>query len=235
MRAATNELVFRETADGLEFVGDFESLYREDADPWEQSGSGNRLRDYYRHSRLAIEEVLTRYFRGEARGLEVGCGLGYVTRFLNTVPGWSVVGVDVSSEAIKSAQRLHLLLMQDNPRRAMRESVHGQYLIGDITAGEFSVPGPPYDFVILAQCWWYVLHKIEAVIANALACLKPGGLFIVSQAFLKGEQRYANDVAPGIRGALKLLEAYGMDRLIELRYDDRDLLVHHDGLLVFRC
>ncbi len=207
--------IFKEDESGLQFVGDFEGLYAEDADPWGQSGTDERLRHYYHHSRNVLMDVLEGYYPGKARGLEVGCGLGYLTRKLNLRPGWDITGMDVSETAIEKAT-------SRNP--GMR------FKVGDITK---QAPVGQYDFIILAQCWWYVLHAVDAVINHCVSGLKRNGLLVISQAFLR-EQKYGNDIAEGIDGALRIIGRDNRLQLVAFRYDDSKTLIHHDGLLAYR-
>jgi SAM-dependent methyltransferase len=130
---------------------------------------------------------------------------------------FDMTGLDVSETAVRRAQELHPGI---------------PFLRGDITAEGFVPPGE-FHFVILAQCWWYVLHELSLTLNNLASCIRPGGFFVLSQAFLK-EQRYAKDIADGFDGALRLLMAIPGLRLVEAHYDDTGLLCYHDGLIIMR-
>lgn len=212
-----SEHVFKQTKRGLEFVGDFDKLYASEADPWGQSGNDERMRLYYRHSRNALMDVLKAHYPGKARGLEVGCGMGYLTQRLNLQPGWTVTGMDISKTAIEKAR-------SKNPM--------GSYTIGDITSRSFPTV-KRYDFLILAQCWWYIMHAMQQTVMNCLRSVKVGGLIILSQAFLQ-EQKYGNDIAEGIDGAMQMFARFKRLRLIHLQYDDTRTYLHHDGVLAYR-
>jgi len=210
--------VFKGREDGtrvLDFVGDFDALYEAEVDPWEQSGTSGIRSDYYSYSRRKLLRRLTSRLNSNAYGLEIGSGYGYLTQMLSKP--FHMAGMDVSEIAIKRAEHYHPGI---------------DFIRGDITADEF-IPVGQFHFVILAQCWWYLLHKIDTVIRNCLFMLEPNGLLVISQAFLK-EQNYAVDIADGFDGAMDLLRKFPSLRLVEAHYDDTGLLVYHDGLLIFR-
>jgi 2-polyprenyl-3-methyl-5-hydroxy-6-metoxy-1,4-benzoquinol methylase len=217
-----SEHVFTERDGKLEFVGDFDALYREEDDPWGQSSGKGDLSYYYLNSRHHLCSEINRLTRGyPVHGLEIGCGHGYV---LSCLAGensqWT--GLDVSETAIAKAREL-------NPKHT--------YLVGDIRDHDCVTEDREgrYDVVILSEILWYVLEHIDKAIANSAALCRPGGLLCVSQAFLKGEQRYGAEIANGFHGALKLfLERYPGLKLIEARYDDSNSLAHNHGLLIFR-
>jgi SAM-dependent methyltransferase len=125
--------------------------------------------------------------------------------------------VDVSETALERAKKVHPGI---------------KYVHADITNPNFQAPGK-FHFCILAQCWWYIMHKMDITLDNCLSCLVDGGLFVLSQAFLK-EQKYGKDIADGFDGALKVLMEYPRLRLLEATYEDSGKLVYYDGLIVFR-
>jgi SAM-dependent methyltransferase len=211
-----NQHIFREKEDGLEFVGDFDSLYGTDQDPWQQGADRGEMAAYYEHSRSFLIDTLCSYLNSGARGLEVGCGHGHLTRRLNYY--FRMTGMDISRTAVDFAKR------QNN----------GIYVQGDIIRDKFDQFGP-FRFVVWGQILWYVLHEIDRAIENTMKCLEPGGLFIVSQAFLR-EQKYGKEIADGFLGTLDLFRETYSDRLTLLHasYDDEERYVHHDGLLIFR-
>lgn len=224
----SGEFVFKEDGRGkLQFVGDFEGLYQKYEDPWGQAADQNSpMARYYCFSRSQLLGVIQRRTlsvpQGEfTRGLEVGCGLGYVSRLLTHMTRLQFDGTDVSDAAVRRAQELHPKL---------------NFFEMDITRGS-AVKGEwgRYDVVILCQVLWYVMHEMSTVLDNCHKLLPPGGLLIVSQAFLNTTQRYGSDIADGFDGAMKLLlKCERQFSLIEMRYEDRLGLCHNDGLFVLR-
>lgn len=47
----------------IEFVGDFEGLYLMEDDPWYQSGTDDRLKDYYAYSRKLLVNYIIDYLQ----------------------------------------------------------------------------------------------------------------------------------------------------------------------------
>lgn len=208
---------------GLHFRGDFEGLYRNNPDPWEQSSGEDASHGsymYYRQSRAGLVAALRRHLGGVAvRGLEIGCGHGHVVNCLADVKSdgtWH--GMDISATAIVKARELY-------PQRT--------FFTGDITEGvSCSVK---YDVVILGQLWWYVFHKLDAVIHNCARLLVPNGLLVLSQAFLKGEQLYGKEIADGFPGAVRVLLNYNITfGLVEARLNEDFAAAHKDGLIIMR-
>jgi SAM-dependent methyltransferase len=218
-----SEHIFREASGGLEFVGDFEELYVEEADPWGQSGRSGALASYYEESRKRLRDALDRHRNGyRGGGLEIGCGHGHTLPGLQKAFGGHWSGLDISPTAIARARALHPSF---------------SFYAGDI-AGE--LPFPPsyvgkYDAVILSQLLWYILDRFDVAVGNALRLCAPGGLLVVTQAFLRGRQLYGAEIADGFLGALQLFQTrFPGLVLIEAHYDDTNRHAHHDGLLIFR-
>lgn len=216
-------LVFADSGDALEFVGDFEGLYRAEADPWGQSGRDGVMASYYAESRKRLCAALQRLSAGYSTGgLEIGCGHGHTLPALQKAFGGHWAGLDISPAAVEQARRLHPSF---------------SFYVGDVCDLHALTPHHvgKYSAVILSQCLWYLIDRIDAAVGNALRFCAPGGLLIVTQAFLKGEQRYGADIANGFPGTLALfLERFPDLILIEAHFDDSGRHAHNDGLLVFR-
>jgi SAM-dependent methyltransferase len=221
-----NDFVFRQHGGRLEFRGDFEGLYRAEDDPWGQSGAGGPMASYYEASRQTLCGVLGWRLADSGiarpRGLEVGCGNGWVLSWLQREVGGHWDGMDISAAACANAR-------ERNPGCPIH--------LGDI-AGD--MPFPPnalarYDVVILSQVLWYILHRIDHAVDNAARLTRRGGFLVVSQAYLRGEQRYGARIADGWRGALALfLRAFPHLELVAAHYDATTRHAHHDGLMIFR-
>lgn len=211
--------VFKNTPSGLEFVGDFDGLYAEQPDPWEQAGITGDKADYYALSRGALVSAVKDY--GVGRACEIGCGHGHLTALLDQVCPHGAMGVDVSNVAVARARKLY---------------PNVDFIARNICDAKADLAPIECDAVIWANCLWYLLHALDHAFANSLGLLDRNDLFIVSQGFLHEEQRYGREVIDGFNGAVStLLHRYG-DRLqlIEAQYDDHDDFVLKDGLLIFR-
>lgn len=219
-----SEHVFAERNGKLEFVGDFDALYREERDPWGQSAESGDMAAYYEVSRSNLAGAISRHIKRIAgfrwRGLEIGCGHGWSTNHLAKT-GLEWTGLDISETAISKAREIH----------PFHEYFHGDVRDYDCSLGRVN----SYDVVVLSEILWYVLERLDDVMANATRFCVPGGLLCVSQAFLKGKQRYGTEIANGFHGALKLfLEHHPSLTLIEATYDDSNSLAHNHGLMIFR-
>lgn len=82
------------------FIGDFETMYKNCDDPWHQSD--DIINSY---SKMSCIASLARI--GAKNILEIGCGLGYFTAFVDKMlPSSKITGVDISETAVKRAQIL---------------------------------------------------------------------------------------------------------------------------------
>lgn len=216
------EAIFREDKDGkLALVGDFDRVYREAEDPWDQSGGPGPMAAYYDASRCRLASTLKDHLRYAGTRLEIGCGHGHALEILSmAVRGGNWHGLDVSRQAIAQARKLY-------PRY--------RFFVGDITgklpAGVFR----DYDAVILNQALWYVLERLDETLANCQRLMRLGGLLCISQGFLPlTAQRYGREIAHGFNGAMQLLNKQRAWRLIEAKQDDTGRHRLDDGLFVLR-
>lgn len=214
----SGDLIYRDRDDGsLEFVGDFEELYRIDANPWGQSGEDSVFKDYYEYSRSNLVECISRLPRRD-RVLEAGCGLGYVTNMLARKSGAACVeGADISAEAISKARKLF---------------PHLGFHVADMQARDCGLKGH-YDVVIYDQLIWYVLENFEQAIENALSLLDDGDFFVISNTYFP-DQKYGKDIVDGFDGLIRFILEHFFGRLVvlEAHYDASDRFIRHDGLLV---
>jgi len=217
---SNNEFVFQRKGDGtLNFVGNFDALYREQQNPWFQSGESNTAwQKYYDLSRNKICSAIE---DNNISILEVGCGAGYVVNLLNeALVNTNVSGLDISGEAIQIAQKNFPKL---------------DFSVGDIADNNLLME-KKYEVVILNQLLWYILKPLDQVIRNVQGILKVNGRLLISQAFFKEYQEYGRDILIGMEG----LEAYMSAKhsesfeLEDIQYDQSEGLVHDDGLLIYR-
>jgi SAM-dependent methyltransferase len=208
--------IFKEKGDKLEFVGDFESLYRNDDNPWDQSGDIGEMSHYYKNSRKRLIREIVKISPDSL--LEIGCGLGYVTKYiLDENSNCDVFGMDISKTAISKAKK---------------KFPNIEFIEGDIRSAGLKMH-KKYDIIILNQLLWYVLTSLKQSIENCTSMLNPEGKIIVSQAFLKTPQKYGKDICDGFEG----LENFLIDHDCEIEYSDIDVsskYIHNDGLIVFR-
>jgi len=215
-----NNFVFRENPDGsYMFVGDFDGLYEAESDPWGQSGTDERLKDYYAFSRMRLINLVKQKTTG--RILEVGCGLGFVVDKLNkNIPDREIAGLDISGVAINLARK---------------KFPHHIFIEKDIT--EVALLISKFDVIILNQVLWYILERLLIALINCHRALNDGGHLILSQAFLKDCQRYGADISEGYIGFMTYFHRVQKQdetfHLIYGDYDRSDRFEHHDGLALF--
>ncbi|GAA1655588.1 class I SAM-dependent methyltransferase [Catellatospora bangladeshensis] len=101
---------------------------------------------------------------GDERVLDVGCGDGYVTRWIaSRLPEGSVLGVDPSPRMIETA------------RAADDRQANVSFQVGDVTTMAF---GPDYDLVVSFNALHWVADQ-QAAYRNIAATLAPGGRVLV--------------------------------------------------------
>lgn len=184
--------VFRENEAGeLELVGDFDALYRNDVDPWDQGAATGERAAYYAGSRMRLAAMINRLELDRLTGLEIGCGHGHSVAVLHLACGGRWSGADISFEAIKRARELV------RPVNFFPVDITRAWPFLGSERGR-------YDVVVLSECLWYVMHEWRTVVSNLAGLVKPGGVAIISQAFLRGKQRYGAEIADGFHGAMEL-------------------------------
>lgn len=209
--------IFREVNGELRFIGDFDALYREDADPWLQSQGG-----YYDLSRAGVGVVITDLCdKWPGVALEVGCGLGHSTNELESLIGGHWTGCDISMEAITRA-------------RVNFPSI--PFFPVDIAHRRSRARWAKRDVIVWSHIVWYVLEGIDNAMCNSLALLKPGGLLVVSQAVMRGEQRYGREIADGVEGIFALISRTARQHgaRLELAACSYDTPVYDDLIMVIR-
>lgn len=183
-----SDYVFRKTQnDKLEFIGNFEALYRDHVDPWGQSGLSNDIpmNKFYEHSRNAFQRELKLCIPDKSSILEIGCGSGETTMLIKeALPKCSVVGCDISESAINKAKC-------NFPDQ--------EFYVMNVLKGYATKPS---DVVILSNMIWYVLHDPEALSKNIIKSFSFGlndcCYLFVQNALFKSEQSYAVDVISSI-------------------------------------
>ena len=110
-------------------------------------------------SKLFYEHAVVEGTPGEA--LEYGCGRGSHAYMLARA-GWTVTGIDISSEAIRQAEE-----------RAREEGLSGRVRFAVMNAEELDLPAASVDLV----CGTGILHHLDldAALAEVARVLRPGG------------------------------------------------------------
>lgn len=146
-----------------QFVGRFEEMYRDCADPWHCTG---QVDSWKNHLLLGAVRSLT----GVREALDVGCGQGALTRRLaGATPGVRWQGCDVSATALESA-----------PAGCFQH---------DLLAGPLPLEDDSLDLITMAEVVWYLLPRLEDIFADFQRVLRPGGRLLILQYFLTQEEQ----------------------------------------------
>jgi SAM-dependent methyltransferase len=119
-------------------VGEFEAMYRDYDDPWEQTAKEVAATD-----KALVLHALQKI--GARRVVELGCGLGILTDRIRQL-GMDVVGVDTSATAV---------------RRAAKRFPDCRFVAADILDVAAYAAEPP-DAICMPEITWYVLDKLDA-------------------------------------------------------------------------
>ena len=151
------------------FVGEFDEMYRDFDDPWDQS-----VREQWA-SEKAVTLNLVRKIQCR-RVLELGCGLGHFTQQIRNL-GVEVLGVDISPTAIAKARIKH---------------PECNFAVGDVLDYSIYENFKP-DVVIMAEITWYVLDKLDAFIGYFKSSLRHAYLIHLLNTYPAGVQQYGKD------------------------------------------
>lgn len=182
------------------FVGEFEEMYQDFGDPWEQSS-----REAGRSEKTLAIYLCRKY--GFRSVLELGCGLGHFSNEIQKA-GLSVTGVDVSQTAIRKATAAY-------PKCS--------FLCGDILDFQIYEENHP-DCIILSEITWYVLDKLDDFLSYYKKAswnkVKPYLLHLLTL-YPEGVQQYGKQYFSDLKGILTYFsldyEEYG-----QITYKDLD-------------
>ncbi len=149
------------------FIGDFESMYKDCNDPWTQSTQPNK------YSRMAGILHLKNF--NIQNVLECGCGLGYYADWIHQETGITPKSVDISETSIARAKNLF---------------PHLDFTVSDITR-ELS-KYKEFDCLMLSEIIWYILPDLIALFKTMKKDFY-GKYLVVNQVFYKGTQQYGTE------------------------------------------
>ncbi len=158
-------------------VGEFEEMYRDFDDPWEQTAHEDNALD------KSVGVALLKK-HGHRRPLEYGCGLGHYTNRLYRELG-AGAGLDISETAIAKARQLY-----PGPT----------FFVGDILHVEPLAEFSP-DVLIFSQITWYVLEKL-ADYKSLLGTYAGRSFLHLLEIYPEGKQSYGREYFVGLEGIL---------------------------------
>ena len=170
----------------------FDLLYSQMPDPWGFNVAG------YRYQRLKYEKILAMLpVRHYGAALDVGCGLGLLTRRLADRAD-TVLGVELSSVGVANAQKLS------------GDYANVTYQQGDARHLSRGLAGP-FDLIVLADVLYYLTPLSDAVLKSVLdsicGLLAPGGVVLLANHYffsLDKQSRRIGEIHAGFRWASSL-------------------------------
>jgi len=151
------------------FIGEFEEMYRDYDDPWEQT-----TREEWASEKAVALNVIQKL--NANRVIELGCGLGHYTHKISRL-GVDVLGVDISSTAIEKA-RLNYPACK--------------FTTGDILDFKIYEDFRP-EVIVMAEITWYVLDKLDEFIKFMKTNLPDTYLIHLLTTYPPGVQKYGKD------------------------------------------
>ena len=173
------------------FVGEFEEMYRDFADPWHQTST-----ERFASEKAVGINLLSRLAErgGVRRVIEVGCGFGHYTSRI-AASGFDVLGIDVSHTAIETA-------------RARHPGV--KFAVAGIDDRRLLLDYLP-DIVVMAEVTWYVLDMLGAFVSLLRDDLPAAYLLHLLTTYPTGVQRYGTEFFTDLAG----IKAYFGMRYLE--------------------
>lgn len=157
------------------FIGAFEEMYQNCENPWNQIGE-------VKHSWSRYDTVVSISKFGIKKVIEVGCGLGEFTDFLNKhcLELEKIVGIDTSKTAIEKAKKRYSNL---------------KFEVNDIT--KLNIWGNEKEFIdvdgiIFSEILWFILEDLEDIFEQ-LREKYAGKYLIINQTFYKNGQKYGRE------------------------------------------
>jgi len=136
----------------------FESMYRQDADPWNFEGSSY---EQARYSRI-LKFVGERRYR---RAFEPGCSIGVLTRKLASLCD-RLEALEISPTAAANA------------KQRCKDTPHVHIECGSIPE---SIPAGTFDLIAISEIGYYFEQtELSAVVGRLAESLDPGGYFIAA-------------------------------------------------------
>lgn len=232
---SSHEYIFKESEGKFKFCGDFESLYQNIEDPWLQSASKKTngevgMVNFYNISRKMLTNFLSGYVKDEDSICDCGCGNGHLTKSLQMeFHKQTVSGCDISKTAIKNAKKS----FEDI------EFIHHDILSGPLPQ--------KFNFIILSNILWYVIHDFEILIKNSLGSLKRSekSFLVIQNALFKSDQKYFREIVNSIGtltdlfvNPMRQISKIGGNLAVNTAFFSKDEMKHDFGIVLIevpRC
>lgn len=150
-------------------VGEFEQMYQDHEDPWEQT-----TREEWASEKAVALNLIKKL--GALKVIEIGCGLGHYTMQIADL-GVDVLGIDISETAI---------------RKAKSNYPDCSFAVGDILDFDIYRKHKP-DVIVMAEITWYVLEKLDVFLQFLRAEFPEAYLIHLLTTYPEGVQKYGTD------------------------------------------
>ena len=178
-------------------IQEFEQMYQDYDDPWEQSTKEEWA------SEKAVALNLIKKLKPQ-KVMELGCGLGHYTKRISDL-GVETLGIDVSESAIK---------------RAKLQYPNLNFAVGDILDLELYRKFRP-DLIVMAEITWYVLEQLDAFLQFLRTELSETYLIHLLTTYPESVQKYGKDKFTTLQG---IMSYFGAEYLEwgEITYPEMD-------------
>ena len=150
-------------------VGEFEEMYRDFDDPWEQT-----TREEWASEKAVALNLIQKL--KAMKVIELGCGLGHYTKKIENL-GVETIGIDVSKTAIEKARLSY---------------PNCNFVVGDILDFDIYRKFKP-DIIVMAEITWYVLDKLDQFIEFWRTEMPNTYLIHLLTTYQDGVQKYGKD------------------------------------------
>ncbi len=154
---------------GSKLVGEFEEMYRDYDDPWEQT-----TREEWT-SEKAIALHLIKKLKAK-KVIELGCGLGHFTNKIAKL-GVDVLGIDISKTAIEKAKTQYS---------------NCNFAVGDVLDFDLYREYKP-DIIIMAEITWYILDKLDRFLEFLRSEMPDTYIIHLLTTYEEGVQKYGRE------------------------------------------
>lgn len=168
------------------FVGEFEEMYREYPDPWEQL-----THEQFASEKAVALNLLRRI--GAKRVVELGSGLGQLTARIASL-GIEATGLDISPTAVEKARIRH---------------PNANFLTANISDIDVVRRLDP-DAIVMAEVTWYVLPLLKDLLRGLRTALPKTRLIHLLTTYPPGVQKYGREYFTDLSG---ILDFFGMHYL----------------------
>ena len=152
-----------------QFIGEFEEMYQDYKDPWEQT-----TREIFSSEKTVALNLIQKY--NCKKVLELGCGLGHYTHKIQNL-GVDVLGIDISPTAIK---------------KAMQKYPNSNFKTGDILDFNLYKQYNP-DIIIMSEITWYILDKLDIFIEHIKENYPNTLIIHLLTTYPKNKQKYGKE------------------------------------------